>query len=153
MATINPQIQICAQTRPCWVDGRRALFHRWTDSARPVKPYGMEDDDTADRFQVWNVHGLVEYEDGTMARVWPNMIQFADGGDFAEYDWNRMEAERDNLPFTCAADPDPEPKPGPVVRRCRTCAHTMCDVLEEPCKSCIDESNWTPAGGPGHGDN
>ena len=64
------------ETRPCWVNGRRAIWHRWTDSARPVKPWGQEDDEDAKRFQTWNVHGLVEYEDGTVARVWPHTVQF-----------------------------------------------------------------------------
>ena len=65
MAAFN-DIKITIQTRPCWVDGRRAIFHRWTDSARPAKPKGMEDEETADRFQIHNVHALVEYEDGRL---------------------------------------------------------------------------------------
>ena len=94
------------KTRPCWVKGRRAIWHRWTDSARPVKPWGLEDDEDADRFQTWNVHGLVEYEDGTVARVWPNEIRFADGGDFSDYCWESMEEKRDALPFDCEGDED-----------------------------------------------
>lgn len=86
--------------RPCLVKGRRALFHRWTDSARPVRPWGMEEDEKALRFQVWSVHGIVEYEDGTVARVWPSDIQFVDGGYFADYTWPQIDEE--GLPYTFA---------------------------------------------------
>ena len=64
--------------RPCWVNGQKAIFHRWADTARPVKARGKEDDDEAPHYQVYSVHAVVEYEDGTVARCWPSEIQFAD---------------------------------------------------------------------------
>lgn len=96
MANINNTITVTFPTpeyRPCWVNNRKALFHRWVDSARPVKPKGMEDEETTDRYQLYNVHGLVEFEDGTMARVWPQDIQFADIREEFLTDWQP-------LPFT-----------------------------------------------------
>lgn len=98
--------------RPCMVNGRRALFHRWTDSARPVKPRGLEAEEKAQRFQVWSVHGIVEYEDGTVARVWPSDIQFVDGGYFADYDWPQDDTE--GLPFDYVA-PESYRRPMPPV--------------------------------------
>lgn len=79
-------IEIKQELRPCMVNGRRALFHRWADSARPVAPLGVEVDETTQRYQLHNVHGIVEYADGTVARVWPSDIQFIDG-DFGAYAW------------------------------------------------------------------
>jgi hypothetical protein len=75
------------------VNGRRAFFHRWADSARPVVPRGMEEDETGPRYQLYSVHGIVEFEDGTVQRVWPSDIRFIDGGDFAAYAWPEMEEE------------------------------------------------------------
>lgn len=96
MAEFTTEFIIAPELRPCWVKGRRALFHRWTDSARPVVPRGLPELETADlRYQLWNVHGVVEYEDGTLGRVWPYEIQFAENPVFKEYAWEQMEAERD----------------------------------------------------------
>lgn len=86
--------------RPCWVNGRRAMFHRYVDSARPVKPRGLEEDELADHYQLHSVHALVEYEDGTMARVWPPLVQFVpDPQDWHPAAWELFERERDGLPF------------------------------------------------------
>lgn len=102
MAEIEGKILITSsQGRPCWAEGKRAIFHRWIDSARPAKPRGYEDDPMVEHFQLQSTKGLVEFEDGTMRHVWPTEIQFADGADkFDEYDWDLMEQLRDNLPFT-----------------------------------------------------
>lgn len=108
MAARDIVVRLGAEYRPCWVRDRRAIFHRWADSARPVSPRGQEKKDTENRLQISNVHGLVEYEDGTMERVWPQHIQFADGGCFEEFDWDAMERERDGrdtpLPFDFGVD-------------------------------------------------
>ena len=89
MATFNaPQITVHTELRPCWVRDRKAVFHRWVETARPVKPKDMEDDENAEYYQLRNCHGLVEFEDGTVARVWPQDIQFADiREEFLEQDW------------------------------------------------------------------
>ena len=34
--------------------------------------------------QLWEVFGIVEYEDGSVKTVYPESIQFADGGGFDE---------------------------------------------------------------------
>lgn len=96
MATLPETITIQHQEpRPCWVKGRRAIFHRWTDTARAIVPHGLPEIETDVRFQLWNVHGLVEYEDGTVERVWPQDIQFPKHSIFRDYDWDAMEHERD----------------------------------------------------------
>lgn len=83
--------------RPCYVNGRRALFHRWTNSARPKLPNGQEPGENARYFQFRTTHGLVEYEDGTVDLVWPSTIKFSDHGRFKDYAWEPMEQEDDNL--------------------------------------------------------
>ena len=77
--------------RPCYVRGRRALFHRWANDARPALPKGQEVDENTRYFQFRSTKALVEFEDGTVDRVWPNEIQFADGGHFKDFEWLPME--------------------------------------------------------------
>lgn len=79
--------------RPCYVNGRRALFHRWANSARPQLPKGQEPGENARYFQFRSTHGLVEYEDGTCDLVWPYAIKFADGGHFKDYAWNPVDRQ------------------------------------------------------------
>ena len=81
------QFKITQELRPCWVSGRPALFHRWADTARPARPYGQETDETADYYQLHSVQAIVEYEDGTVARVWPSAIKFLPSEQFKDYDW------------------------------------------------------------------
>lgn len=89
---IAPGIVISQETeyRPCYVNGRRALFHRWVNTANPVLPKGVSHDNEKARFfQHRSTTGLVEYADGTLARVWPQEIRFADSADrFREYEWD-----------------------------------------------------------------
>lgn len=68
--------------RPCWVNGEKAIFHRWADTARPAKARGQEDDDDAPYYQIYSVHAVVEYEDGRVERCWPSEIRFADSSLF-----------------------------------------------------------------------
>lgn len=141
MAPINGQITMTTiEGRPCWVKGRRAIFHRWTDSARPVNPYG-KDDPSDERLQKWSVHGIVEYEDGIVEREWPNSIQFADSaGKFAAFDWDTMEDRRDALPYDLA--PDPEDKTlsvedaEAILKRCERCRHKG-RLFDTSCLYCL----------------
>ena len=156
-----------SENRPCWVGGRRAIFHRWTDSARPAKARKKTDDEEQQelQLQIHNVHALVEYEDGTVEREWPNRIHFADSADkFAQWDWDAMERERDGLPYTYeeqpAAEPDtqePLQEIADVYPACESCAHVheneefcmlagydckACSVRGCICKRCKDFNNW-----------
>lgn len=88
-ATVTQEIEY----RPCYVNGRRALFHRWVNSARPQLPKGQEPTENSRYFQFRATHGLVEYEDGTLDTVWPQAIKFADHGRFLDYAWDPAEEE------------------------------------------------------------
>lgn len=90
--------------RPCYADGRRAMFHRWSDTGRPVVPRGQEGDKNAQNFQNWAVHAIVEFEDGTVSRVWPSELQFVDGGDFDRHTWPQEQEVNHGYPFTFSDD-------------------------------------------------
>ena len=156
MGALNGKITMSTcEGRPCWVKGRRAIFHRWTDSARPVKPVN-NDQDTDERLQKWSVHGIVEYDDGTVEREWPSAIRFADSREYFDgLEWEEMEARRD------AMDNREETAP-PTLDDCLDCTHyenpdkdmciaNMFDCIhceaECICNTCTDGDKWEPKGG------
>ena len=79
-----------SEYRPCYANGKKAIFHRWANIARPQLPRGAEPGENARYYQYRSTQAIVEYEDGTVDRVWPQDIQFADGGKFQEYAWLPM---------------------------------------------------------------
>ncbi len=83
------------ELRPCVVYGRKAIFHRWINSAHPVPPRGAEINESARYFQFRRTEALVEYEDGTVDRVFPTEIRFLDGGAFDQFDWSAAGGESD----------------------------------------------------------
>ena len=63
MAGINGKITIeDAEYRPCLVNGRKGLFHKWGFAGRTV--------------------GIVEFEDAPIAVVPPEQVQFLDSGNY-----------------------------------------------------------------------
>lgn len=85
----QPPIQIVRENeyRPCWVDGKKALFHRWANDARPTLPGGQKPSENARFYQFRSSKAIVEFEDGTVARVWPNEVKFADNDFFKQFEW------------------------------------------------------------------
>ena len=64
-----------AQLRPCTVQNRNAMFHRWIDEAWVVGDSPMMGGHKAG--QIWHVFGLVEFEDtGRITKVEPEDIVF-----------------------------------------------------------------------------
>lgn len=79
MAIKNQEIEY----RPCFVNGKKAIFHRWVNTANPALPRGVTaESDKARFFQHRSTHGLVEFPDGAVVRVWPQEIRFADSDRF-----------------------------------------------------------------------
>ena len=77
-----------SEYRPCYANGRKALFHRWVNTANHTLPKGAETNSEKARFfQHRSTTALVEYADGTVDRVWPQDVRFVDGGYFAEFEW------------------------------------------------------------------
>ena len=68
------------ERRPCYVDGKKAMFHQWINRAQIAPPSPMIGGHNGG--QLWDVFGLVEMEDGQMREVYPTEVIFADGGDF-----------------------------------------------------------------------
>ena len=85
--TINFTTTETDKPRPCYARGRKALFHRWVNSAHPVLPRGEEPSENSRYFQFRRTEALVEFEDGTIGRIFPSNLQFVDGGDFDKYEW------------------------------------------------------------------
>lgn len=85
-----PALAAVDTRRPCWARGRKALFHSWASVAHPVPPRGVELTDKARFFQFRRLDALVEFEDGTVSRVYESEIQFADGGAFEKFTWLPM---------------------------------------------------------------
>lgn len=93
--------------RPCMVDSKKAIFHRWAvDEEVLIKFNAFIKDDKvldicrgiredrivpkcAETEKLTNTYGIVEFEDGTVRGVRPNEIRFLDSeGLFREYDWS-----------------------------------------------------------------
>lgn len=74
MAGINMLMGYSEALRPCFVKGRKALFHRWSHHSkiRDALLQGQASGVIAADF------GIVEYEDGTVEEVYPCSIQFCD---------------------------------------------------------------------------
>lgn len=155
MSQINGKITMSTcEGRPCWVKGRRAIFHRWSDSARPVKP-ASNDQDTDERMQKWSVHGIVEYEDGTVEREWPSAIQFADSREyFDSLAWEEMEARRDAMDRgenlgnvdnpACESCGHYSPLKDGCIVSINNCERCVADCI---CRTCTDSDKWEPKGG------
>lgn len=94
MARIGTEIVITVERRPCFVDEKRAWFHKWIEKdVATVKVNAMLTKKALDRvkakieagiisdcsydFITQRVAlGLVEYEDGTVSEVEPTSIRF-----------------------------------------------------------------------------
>ena len=82
------EINVCGEYRPCLVAGRKALFHRWADRADVMAPSVLNGGYLSG--QLWQVFGIVEYEDGQVSEVSPNKIRFLDNK-LAEYNFTEKE--------------------------------------------------------------
>lgn len=96
MASLAQTIKISVELRPCYVDGKKALFHKWaqkddiivkTDGffvsmrgIKEIKLYkkGGTLQKKYENIKISKTIGIVEYADGTIAEVAPTNIKFAD---------------------------------------------------------------------------
>jgi len=62
------------QYRPCFVKGKKALFHRWEEIAQ-IRDAVMTGQMSG---QIKQTFGIVEYEDGTIYQCYPNEVRFCD---------------------------------------------------------------------------
>ena len=76
-------IEICMERRPCYVNDKRAMFHRWVEKIEAQKFIQIFTSDPPSAVvQLKDTFALVEFENGKVELVRPENIQFADGGDF-----------------------------------------------------------------------
>lgn len=68
--------------RPCYVGGKKALFHRWSDYSQLVNAGALVGGFHAGT--VKETRAIVEFEDGTVAEVEPAKLRFVTGK-FEEY--------------------------------------------------------------------
>ena len=77
---MNSRIDIEFTLRPCIVRGeesaKNALFHRWVDVAEVIPPSPIRGGHGGG--QLWCVYGIVEFEDGSVQKVFPERIRFID---------------------------------------------------------------------------
>ncbi len=76
MASISSEVIIKNDLRPCYVDGKKALFHKWGEISYIVPPSPMVGGHAGG--VVKRTLAIVEYHDGTVAEVEPTSIIFAD---------------------------------------------------------------------------
>ena len=81
-------LEIKFELRPCIAGNKKALFHRWIDRATVIDGSPMIGGHPGG--QLWEVHGLVEFEDGHMGGYPICDIRFLDNK-FEEYAWPDMK--------------------------------------------------------------
>lgn len=62
--------------RPCYVEGEKALFHRWADRAETHGASLAQGGFPAGQY--WQVFGIVEFESGLVGCIPINEIRFLD---------------------------------------------------------------------------
>lgn len=73
-------ITIKTERRPCFVNGKKAIWHKWVERGEVLNGYSLRES-----------FALVEYEDGSVKEEYPQDVKFADGGDFKQFAWIENE--------------------------------------------------------------
>lgn len=85
MAAFDGTITISnSEYRPCAVDGKKALFHKWEDRCEVAPPSAMMDGHNGGELRA--TFAIVEYEDGSVSETYPHKIKFLDSKSlFSQY--------------------------------------------------------------------
>lgn len=88
---------IASEYRPCWVQGKKALFHRWDEIADlhiGGKALRTIDVDVPSGYIKYTL-AIVEFEDGKIGRCYPHEVQFLDNklGEYAFPERRNFEEE------------------------------------------------------------
>lgn len=76
MAKLSNEILIRQELRPCIVNNRKALFHKWNDKSRIVEPSPMVGGHGGGVLKY--TVGIIEYEGGVVTECFPSEIRFLD---------------------------------------------------------------------------
>lgn len=79
MASLENAIRVYKELRPCMADGKRAMFHKWVTVREIVPPSIMKGGHLGGEVQ--DDFALVEYVDGTVAKVDVGSVRFLDSED------------------------------------------------------------------------
>ena len=74
MASVNNNISITMQLRPCIVDSKKALFHCWEHYSDVVEASPLIGGAPAGTISC--VYAIVEFEDGHVMRIHPYNVKF-----------------------------------------------------------------------------
>lgn len=98
MASVKDILITTSEYRPCYVGDRKALFHKWGYSQRVVPPSLLKGGHSGGTIST--TYGIVEYEDGKVAEVYPSDIRFVDnkleGYAFGDEDNTKKEVQEDD---------------------------------------------------------
>ena len=75
------------ETRPCYYEGKRAMFHSWSEHREAISESPMVGGHPAGIIAA--TLAIIELEDGTVKEVYPEKIKFADGGKFNSIAWTQ----------------------------------------------------------------
>ena len=81
MASIGNEIIVKQECRPCWVNGKKGLFHRWLVKKNII---------TQGEYAV----GIIEFENGVIREINSENIFFCDRK-IKEYGFNNKEREEE----------------------------------------------------------
>ena len=79
------EIHIKNETRPCFYEGERAIFHCWAERREMVMESPLVGGHPAGIIAA--TFAIIEFEDGRVSEIRPNKIRFADGGGFNDVAW------------------------------------------------------------------
>lgn len=69
-------MKIEVELRPCKVNGKKALFHTWSNKSQIVDPSPLMGGHNGGVLKY--TVGIIEFENGTVEECLPNVIQFLD---------------------------------------------------------------------------
>lgn len=87
-------IKIGFKLRPCIVNQQRALFHCWEQKSEIIPPSPMVGGHSGGA--VNQILGIIEREDGTIHKAYPEEIRFIDGEAKRYLSENATEEEENN---------------------------------------------------------
>ena len=69
-------MKIETELRPCLINGKKALFHNWSNKSQIVDPLPMIGGHNGGVLEY--TVGIIEYEDGQVCECMPSQIKFID---------------------------------------------------------------------------
>lgn len=84
MAAVSSSIVVKPELRPCTIDGKVCLFHKWVTEYVPRSIQTLSDDPEDDACEIMmceTTMALVEHEDGSISTESMQLVKFLDTDD------------------------------------------------------------------------